>query len=113
MFRPSLEQYLIYTRRSNLRRRMRVRHGPPDLYPIDAGLLLQLLGELIIDGWREQAEVGRNQIELRAAVVHCDDPVIDAVVHSGRLPRRIYEQPLRRRRRDVHLYHRSAEARGG
>jgi hypothetical protein len=103
------EQHLVHVRRADLRRGVRVRHAPQHVLRIDPGFLLKILHHAVVERRREEAQVARDEIELALARVERRHPVIDVVVHAGRLPRLVPGEPLRGLRRDVDLDRRRAE----
>ena len=86
--------------------------APPDLRRLNPGFAFQLRGELVVNGRREQAQVGGNDEELSRTVVDCRHLVIEGVMHAGRLPGRITGQPLAARGRDIDLHGGGAESAG-
>ena len=73
---------------------MSVGGRPPNLEGFDSSLFLDLRRYLVVNRRGIQADIGRNQIELRGAIIHRHNPMEQMVVHSGGLPRAITQKPL-------------------
>jgi len=79
------------------------------LTPRETGGLLEVARHVIVNGGRDQRNVGGHQHKRRAAIVEHHNAMPELVEHAGGLPRRIAEQRLRRIGRDVDLYGGRAE----
>src|SRR5205814_4994017 len=93
----------------DLRSGVGVRGCPPDLQRVDARLLSEFASNLVVDGWRNQANVAGNQKKLGSSVVHRHNPVIKVIEHTGGLPGVVAQKPLWLVGSDIHFHDRSPE----
>ena len=83
MFGTALEQDVVHSGRTDFRRRVAVRDGPPHLLRLDAELFLQLGRDFVVHGWREQTQVGGDDKNLGRAVVERGDAMVNGIADAG------------------------------
>lgn len=86
---------------------------PPEIDLLDAQFCLKHLGDVVILGWRHEADFGGDQEKLSMSIIQGNNPVIDAVVDTGGDAGSIAEQLFRFVGGDIYFNDGGSESRGG